>query len=62
MESHFPYTSFKLEQQMIDFTPEQQKLVREVALASRLQAQKIIDEIKRRKKDGMSQMLPSQGE
>lgn len=48
METYYPFTSLGLEKQMLFFSPEEQRLVREVAEASKTQAQHLIDEIKKR--------------
>ena len=52
METHFPYAPFILERQMFDFTPAEQKLVREAAQASYTQAALLVTAIKERKKKG----------
>lgn len=55
METYFPFMSYHLERQMLELSPTEQRLVREIAQASKLQAQKAIDAIKKHHRKGGDQ-------
>lgn len=47
METHFRYTSYRLEKQMLGFSQKELEIVREAARSSYTQAQRLITELKR---------------